>query len=99
MPYRKHQRPARLAQWLLRMMREFQEMYLIAGDLEEAFHQIISERGVTFARIWLWGQIFACLQKYILKAAIWRIIMFKNNIKIFKNFQNRFLGRLMCIHT
>jgi len=63
-------------------MRNYQEDYLIAGDIEEAFHAVVSEKGIRFAQIWYWMQTSICVLKYVLNLVFWRIVMFKNYLKI-----------------
>jgi putative ABC transport system permease protein len=79
-------RPPRFPKWFLERMSEYQEAYLITGDLEEAFHFVAMEKGSLFALIWYWVQVIVCLLKYLLNRMIWRIVMLNYYFKItFRN--------------
>ena len=79
-------RPPRIPKWFLERMSEYQEAYLITGDLEEAFHFVATEKGSLFALVWYWVQVIVCLLKYMLNRIIWRIVMLNNYFKIaFRN--------------
>ena len=56
----KRHHPPRFPRWLLRRMRNYQEDYLITGDLEEMFHAIRSKKGDVFERFRFWIQVFGC---------------------------------------
>ena len=79
-------RPPLFPRWLLSQMKSYQQNYLIAGDIEEAFHYYQADKGYWFAYIWFWGQALYCLPKYLVSSIQWRGIMLNNYLKIaFRN--------------
>jgi putative ABC transport system permease protein len=75
-------RPPRSSRWLLRRLKTFQRNYFILGDLEEAFHEMVFERGYFIACIWFWFQTICCIPKYLEHQIYWRVTMFTNYFKI-----------------
>jgi putative ABC transport system permease protein len=73
--------PPRLAQRLLRKLTDYQERFAMAGDLEEAFHQIGKESGYSQARRWYWRQCLDSIPKYLVYLTNWSIVMFRNYLK------------------
>lgn len=72
--------------WLLHKLADFQENYLIAGDMEEALHGVASERGYRFAVLWFWIQVIFCLIRYVINQTYWSLSMVKNYLRIaFRN--------------
>jgi len=83
---RKRHRPPRFPKWLLHKLEDYQENYLIAGDLEEALYAVASERGYRFAVLWFWIQVFYCLIRYVIYQTHWSLSMVKNYLRIaFRN--------------
>ena len=82
----KQKRPPWLLRLILYKMRNYQENYLIAGDIEETFHKIVSDKGHGFAYIWFCIQVIFCFVKYITDTVCWRITMLFNYFRIgFRN--------------
>ncbi len=58
-------RPPRAARWLLRLLVWGPAGEVIAGDLEEEFHETLSRHGRARARLWFWRQtlysVLSCL--------------------------------------
>jgi ABC-type antimicrobial peptide transport system permease subunit len=73
-------------------LKHFQNHYLISGDLEEAFQEMIKDRGLAAACLWYWIQSFCCFYRYLINRLFWRLAMFKNYFKIVLRQMNRQKG-------
>ena len=71
----------RVASWLLARMSQYEETYLLAGDLEEEFGELTILHGQRRARCWFRRQVLRSLPAYIHFSLIWRAIMFRNYLK------------------
>lgn len=74
-------RPPRLARWLLHRMAEYQEQYLMVGDLDEIFCSFLCRRSRIYSVIWYWRQVLSCLPGYVHNALVWRLAMFISYFK------------------
>ncbi len=63
-------------------MTRYQRYFFISGDFEEAYNELIVDKGHFFARHWFWFQTICCLPKYIANQLYWSMAMFNNYFKI-----------------
>ena len=75
-------RPPRGAKWLLRRMSNSRKKISIIGDLEEEYNEMAVERNTIIAWLWYFKQIVVLIPTYFYESFYWRIVMFKNYIKI-----------------
>jgi len=75
-------KPPRFAAWLLREIFPRDDQFFLAGDLKEIFREIRVEQGRFAARRWYWSQVFASMPYFFFNKIFWRIVMFKNYLKI-----------------
>jgi putative ABC transport system permease protein len=62
-------------------MSQYEGNYLLAGDLEEEFSELIGSRGLRIARCWYRKQVLRSLPAYARFSLIWRFLMFHNYLK------------------
>ena len=68
--------------WLLsRMLNEKGHNSLI-GDFEEIYSEIAGRDGRMHALLWYWAQIIKLLPSHSINAIYWRIVMFRNYLKM-----------------
>ncbi|MFC1476890.1 TonB-dependent receptor domain-containing protein [candidate division KSB1 bacterium] len=72
----------RFSRWLLSRFRGFEDHFVMAGDLDEEFDEIVREQGLFRARLWYWQQVLFSLPPYIKFKMVWTVIMFKNYFMI-----------------
>ena len=78
--------PPRLALWLLDRLSGWGDDYGAAGDFEEFYRALASERGVRHARRACWRQVGAALPGYLKNLIIWSDAMLKHYFRIaFRN--------------
>ena len=63
-------------------MKDYDEKFSSTGDLAEFYDYISNKEGRTKANIWYLFQIFSSLFPYLIFSVCWRLIMFKNYLKI-----------------
>jgi putative ABC transport system permease protein len=75
-----------VAKWLFDHMIRSEEKSTVIGDIEEFFFEIAEKRGSLRAKLWFWSQLLISLPLFIKNSIYWRIVMFRNTIKItFRN--------------
>jgi putative ABC transport system permease protein len=74
--------PPRLAESILRRLREYNSRYNIFRDLGEVHASLFLEYGRTRADVWYWRQCVGAVIKYGVYAFKWKTTMFKNNLKL-----------------
>ncbi len=67
---------------MLKNLHTFENSDAFFGDIEEEFATIRKNQGDTKARRWLWFHALAAIPRWAQHSIIWRIIMFKNYLKI-----------------
>lgn len=72
----------RLARWILERIHSDKGFFTHIGDFEEAFSEILEEKGSTIASTWYWMQVFLSLPGFIKNKLYWSIIMIKNYFTI-----------------
>jgi len=78
----KVQKPPRIAEWLLYHTLDRYDRDFVLGDFEEFYTEIRKETGTLNALAWYWFQIFKSIPYFISNFLYWRIVMFKNYLKI-----------------
>lgn len=78
----KRKRPLRFAERLLGLLAASQNRSDLLGDTEEEFHLRLTEKGLIRADLWYILQILAPLPHFLLVSLHWRVVMFKNYLKI-----------------
>ena len=73
--------PPRVATWLFKRMRQYQEHYSISGDVEEVYSYIFVKKGYTKAALWYWYQCIISGIGYIYHKLYWSLTMVRNNLK------------------
>lgn len=75
-------RPPRVAEWLLSMMDGYDCHYSSCGDFKEMFNHMCKNEGRARARRWYWFQVLMSFWPYFIYSFNWRLMMFKNYLKI-----------------
>ncbi|UCE41521.1 MAG: ABC transporter permease [Candidatus Aminicenantes bacterium] len=75
-------RPPKIAGWVIKHTARYEENFAIHGDFNEEFHEIASRRGIFIARLWFWRQCLRSFPVFLKDSFYWRLIMFKNYMKI-----------------
>lgn len=63
-------------------MKGYDEKFYLTGDLAEFYDYISNKEGRTKANIWYLFQIFSSVFPYLKFSVYWRLVMFKNYLKI-----------------
>jgi putative ABC transport system permease protein len=63
-------------------LKDYDEKFSSTGDLAEFYNYISNKEGRTKANIWYLFQIFSSVFPYLMFSVCWRLIMFKNYLKI-----------------
>ena len=79
---KKYSHPPRFMQWLLKWVFPDRGAYSTLGDMAEAYQILYEERGAFRARLWYRYQFFKALPYFFSDVIYWRIVMFKNYMKI-----------------
>jgi putative ABC transport system permease protein len=74
--------PPKIAAWIIKHTARYEENFAISGDFDEEFHEITRTRSILMARLWYWRQCLRSLPFFVKDSIYWRIIMFKNYMKI-----------------
>ena len=87
---REKTKPPAVAEWILKHMEMYEEMFDSSDDFLENYSQIWEQDGKCKARRWYWKQVLLSLPSYISLLIYWRIAMFTSDFKtalrnLFKN--------------
>ena len=74
--------PPRIAGWILKHTAKYEENFALWGDFDEEFNEIVHSKGILFARLWFWWQCLRSFPVFLKDSIYWRLIMFKNYMKI-----------------
>ena len=74
--------PPRLARWLLETSTRYEDNFSIFGDFDEEFSQVAGQRGRIRGSAWYWKHVLRSLPYIIRDIWYWRIVMFKNYLKV-----------------
>ena len=77
-----HERPPRLAKWILRFMKGYLKDYSIIEDLAAVYQDTLQKYGYFRAVSWYWFQVLGAIPKYLIFLLTWRMVMFRNSLKI-----------------
>jgi len=78
--------PPKIASWILERLVDETVRYSAMGDFEERFDRNYSQRGFIAAWILCWSQIMVTIPTFLIYKVFWRVIMFRNYLKIaFRN--------------
>jgi ABC-type antimicrobial peptide transport system permease subunit len=72
----------RVAIWLLQHIANPEDALSLAGDVEEDYKDICSEKGKFRAKCWAWRQIMISLPAFFKSYIYWSFTMIKNYLKI-----------------
>lgn len=90
-------RPKTALRILRRIVPRDDARYLI-GDFVEIFEEIKAERGLLYARLWIWGQVLIGIPRFIQHHTYWSIQMFRNYlISTFRNLRKNRLHSFINI--
>ena len=78
----KKDQPPKIAGWILKHTARYEENFALVGDFDEEFQEIARQKGTFFARLWFWRQCLRSFPVFIKDSVYWRLIMFKNYMKI-----------------
>ena len=80
----------RLGNLVLKAILSREEYYEKSGDLEEVYYCQVEDIGSLRAKCWYLVQIMKAIPTFFLKALYWRLMMFKNYLKVvFRNIQRQ----------
>lgn len=79
---RKKTKIPKVAIWVLRQLSEPEDALSLAGDVEEDYNDIRSQRGHLRARCWAWHQVLISLPPFLKSYLYWSSAMIKNYLKI-----------------
>lgn len=74
--------PPKIPGWLIRISAWYDDGFVVYGDICEEFHEIVESRGLARAKLWFWRQALRAFPVFISDLFIWRLIMFKNYLKV-----------------
>jgi len=63
-------------------MKDYDKRFSSTGDFAEFYNYIFDKEGRTKANLWCWFQVFSSVFPFLIFSVHWRLIMFKNYIKI-----------------
>ncbi len=75
-------RPPWIACRLLELAARGEDGFAVRGDFDEEYAELRESRGVASARFWYWRQALRSVPRLVADYAYWRVIMFKNYLKI-----------------
>ena len=78
MKRKKSQQPARILQWILARMKDYDRKFSSTGDLAEFYAHLSGTSGRTKANVWYLLQILSSVPPYIKFALLWRLAMLRN---------------------
>jgi putative ABC transport system permease protein len=84
--------PPRFSEWLLYRFLEESEREFIIGDFREIYGQVWTSSGNLRARIWYWRQILRSVRPFLFNSIYWRMLMFKNTLKLTIRNMKRYWG-------
>ena len=78
----KNKKPPRILERLLRYVLPRYVGYTALGDFEEEYDRVASMRGNDLASLWYFCQIIKSIPSFIADSIRWRIVMFRNHLKV-----------------
>ena len=87
---KKAYKPPRIAEWIVRRLRNTPENFSLLGDMEEEYSRIRNQRGSLRAKAWYWKQICMSFFPMFRNSVLWSVIMLGNYLKIaLRNFKRQ----------
>jgi putative ABC transport system permease protein len=74
--------PPGIARRLLDLAARGEDGFAVRGDFDEEFAELCEGRGSAKARFWYWRQALRSIPRLLGDYAYWRIVMFRNYLKI-----------------
>ena len=74
--------PPRLPEWIIRKLSWSEDRFSIQENLREEYKYITEIKGTLPADLWYWGHMIRSFFPFVRFAIYWRIVMFKNYLKI-----------------
>ena len=88
----------RMALRILRRILPREDARYLIGDIVEIFEEARAERGLLYARLWIWTQVLIGIPRFIQHHAYWSIQMFRNYlISTFRNLRKNKLHSFINI--
>ncbi|UCE40186.1 MAG: ABC transporter permease [Candidatus Aminicenantes bacterium] len=84
--------PPRLPEWIIRRLAWTEDRFSIQENLHEEYTYILATRGNRSANLWYWGHMLRSFGPFVKFAIYWRIVMFKNYLKIVWRSMNKYKG-------
>jgi putative ABC transport system permease protein len=79
-------KPPKIVKWLLNLFFHDGKNQTANGDFEEIYNEIRKEKGLLYAKLWCWLQVFISIFPFIKGKIYWSLVMFKSYLKIsFRN--------------
>ncbi len=79
---KRYKRPPLMAGFIFKRMFQDDGSYPILGDMEEEYNELVSDRGIGYAKVWYWTQLFLAIGPHLFDFAYWRSKMFRENLKL-----------------
>jgi putative ABC transport system permease protein len=74
--------PPKVPGWLIKISAWFEDGFVVYGDVCEEYYEIVKTKGKLYAKLWFWQQCIRTFFVFISDFFIWRMIMFRNYLKI-----------------
>jgi hypothetical protein len=75
-------RQPKIGKFLLKKFTRSENQLAVMGDFEEEYFMVYEEKGLVFAWLWYWTQVFKSFPAFLINHTQWSKAMFKNYIKI-----------------
>ncbi|NIO49371.1 MAG: FtsX-like permease family protein [Candidatus Aminicenantes bacterium] len=79
---KKREKIPALAAWILARMIRDEDRLSILSDFSENYEELINEKGYLEACRWYWDQVLKSIPMFMINILYWRLIMFKNFLRI-----------------
>ena len=74
--------PPALAVWILSRITRGEDRLSIKSDFSEIYEELAMKEGSFKALKWYWTQVLRSIPMFLIKNFYWRVVMFKNYVKI-----------------
>jgi putative ABC transport system permease protein len=82
--------PPKIPGILIKLFAWYDDGFVVFGDVCEEYYEIMESRGKTHAKLWFWKQCLRTFPVFINDFIIWRMVMFKNYLKVaFRNLRKQ----------
>jgi putative ABC transport system permease protein len=76
------EKPPKVPGWLIESSAWYEDGYSVYGDICEEYFEVLESKGRTRASLWFWRQAFRTFPVFFSDLFFWRMIMFKNYLKV-----------------